>query len=621
MSEHNLSGFIDEARQLHALDPNRHKSDATARSAAHYERKTGGSLEKPLHLTANYLGRLACLDENESAKERYLHAIIDSLVVQPEAISENRWRAHVQKSRDMGSGPHELNSEYFATELNTLQSLQKDSLRPWAKHVGEAEYPMWFKVYALEGLARLGSFHSYGEGAEKSFKFDRRRKDSFATFPRYNPEALQIVYGRLVAHHNGPPAPESEKSFYNGSFNHLYAQALRKNSVVVELPATPEDVQGEWIHYGDYLRYDKADKQKLMEAAADNWCIAGGTYAKNYLRNGSEFFLFHLKNPDTHQLSSTAAVAIRMVYSWDDDAPIVEEVSGADNGPDQDIHAVLQPMANDALLGLAGGTEYLEDMKISTQLSVMDRKWQGGEAFTLAELELIYEVRSTLGGWADEDVRLHDFRQDSAEHQRALAAKYGDAAEYMVLRANEINDRIPEMLERGIDMNLVVRKIATQKLIEYAPALLNSGVVPETLIGLMSTHSQYELVPALHEYGYDCAELINAMPANERAHHLESFRKAGIAVDLKELMYKLYVEESLATTVRLLCPYIDEIDLNELFSLLKSSDLSHRDGIDGVIGDVLYTISASALRKNADIFRKVGVMEGEITAVLEVKER
>lgn len=619
MNQRELSEFGDEAKRLHALDPNRHKSDATTRSANFWARKTGEILEKPLDLTANYLGRLACLDENGPAKERYLHAITNSLIVQPEDISQNRWRAHIQKSRDRGYVPHNLDANYFGTELNAIQGLQKDSLRPWVEHISEASYPMWFKVYALEGLARLGTFHSYGEGAAKNFKFDRRRKDSFAPFPRCNPETLQTVYDALTAHYDGTLAQDNEESFYNGSFNHLYAQALRKNSVVVELPAAPEDVQGEWIHYGDYNQHDSTHAQKLMDAAADNWCISSETYAKNFLNCGAEFYLFHLKNPDTHQLSSTATIAIRMIYSSDDKAMIVEEVSGANNGPDQDIHEVLAPMANETLYTLAGGAEYLEDIRTSDQLSVMDRKWQRGEAFTIEELELLYEVHDGLGRWAYEDVRVQDFRQDSAEHEPVLRKKYGEAARYIVLNSHETNAHIPELLERGVAMNLVINKFLTQNVIDFASPLLKSGVAPEELIRLVAESRQHHLVPALHEYGYDCSQLIAATPATGRVYHIESFRKAGITVDIKELVYQLHAEEALADTVRAICPYVDEVDLHEVLSLLTSSDTPDIEKSFVAIRDVLYNISADALRNNADAFRSAGITDREIAAALEIK--
>ena len=231
-----------------------------------------------------YLSRLDRMIEKHGDKveQKLWEASAENLVMEYEDIPESHWKQQERILRDNGQG-RELSryeKEYLAEDI---VSKQRESINTWSNYLGDKDcpYPTWFKVYAFDGVSKMGLIN------KETKEFEKRDKTTVASFPTLNPEVLAKVYRNInefyavnkedwLAQH-----PDDEKLVSlvkSGNFPKLYAKELFDTKTIIKTPENPEDVEGDWF------TYQLGDEDELAKAAeGTGWCIADPNVAHSYL--------------------------------------------------------------------------------------------------------------------------------------------------------------------------------------------------------------------------------------------------------------------------------------------------------------------------------------------------
>lgn len=374
----------------------------------------------------SYLDRIEKLVDSygNRLEKRLWHESVERLVISSEDITSGYWRTQEQILRDNGQG-HALDDYEKRALTRDIQKSQRESLRSWSDYLGseESPYPMWFKVYAWDGVSKMGVFDK-----EKQ-QFARRDKHTVAPYPKLNPAVLAKVYGAISDFYNQPSQGSQEEGSErnaelehlakSSNFNKLYSRILLSEKAIPKTPERTEDIHGKWIEYLP------GEEEKLAEAAEGTpWCIADPSMGRNYLERGTydewysyseddsgdgnkaKFILFHLQNPETNTLSSSACASIRLDVSGE-----VAEISGLDNG--QALEDPLIPIVEDKVKTFPGGERFLAAFADKKRLIALDHKMQANEELARDELEFIYEIDSPihrLNEWGEADSRVDELR-------------------------------------------------------------------------------------------------------------------------------------------------------------------------------------------------------------------
>ena len=483
-----------------------------------------------------YLSRLDNMVEKhgDALEQKLWAASAENLVMDYEDIPDAYWRQQEQILRDNGQG-RELSRGEKETLAEDLIKKQQESINTWSNYLGDKDcpYPLWFKVYAFDGVSKMGLIN------KETKEFEKRDKSTVASFPILNPEVLAKVYRNInefygvdkedwLAQH-----PDDEKLVSlvkSGNFPKLYAKELFETKTIIKTPEKPEDIEGDWF------TYQLGDEDELSKAAeGTGWCIADPNVAHNYLEYGNyghstnegtdeessskaKFIIFKLKAPNSPDGYSTNGVAsIRL----DPDGKVTE-VSGLNEG--QAIEDSLIPTVKEKVLSLPGGKEFLQKFEDKQTLIKLDHKLQKGEDLTKEELSFLYELDrpiATLDTYNDEDPRITELKE-----------KYG----------------IEYALEKGIDANKLVSNLNPKYIAFYLDTLLEHGT------------------------DIDVNELVSNLNPESIAFHLDTLLRHGADIDVNELVSNLDSHDIVRKLDTLLGNGAD-IDVNELVSNLDSYNI------------------------------------------------
>ena len=235
-----------------------------------------------------YLSRLDnMIEEHGDALEQKLWAAsAENLVMDYEDIPDAYWKQQEQILRDNGQG-RELSRGEKETLAEDLIEKQRESINTWSNYLGDKDcpYPLWFKIYAFDGVSKMGLIN------KETKEFEKRDKSTVASFPTLNPEVLAKVYRNInefygvdkedwLAQH-----PDDEKLVSlvkSGNFPKLYAKELFETKTIIKTPEKPEDIEGDWF------TYQLGNENELAKAAeGTGWCIADPNVAHNYLSYGN----------------------------------------------------------------------------------------------------------------------------------------------------------------------------------------------------------------------------------------------------------------------------------------------------------------------------------------------
>ena len=496
-----------------------------------------------------YLSRLDNMVEKhgDALEQKLWAASAENLVMDYEDIPDAYWRQQEQILRDNGQG-RELSRDEKETLAEDLIEKQRESINTWSNYLGDKDcpYPLWFKVYAFDGVSKMGLIN------KETKEFEKRDKTTVASFPTLNPEVLAKVYRNInefygvdkedwLAQH-----PDDEKLVSlvkSGNFPKLYAKELFETKTIIKTPEKPEDIEGDWF------TYQLGDEDELSKAAeGTGWCIADPNVAHNYLEYGNyghstnegtdeessskaKFIIFKLKAPNSPDGYSTNGVAsIRL-----DPDGMVTEVSGLNEG--QAIEDSLIPTVKEKVLSLPGGKEFLQKFEDKQTLIRLDHKLQKGEDLTKEELSFLYELDrpiATLDTYNDEDPRITELKE---KYGIEYALEKGIDANKLVSNLNPkyIAFYLDTLLKHGadIDVNELVSNLDSYDIVCKLDTLLRNGadINVNELVSNLDSYNIFDYLDALLRNGADINYIVSNLDPYDIVHNLDTLLKNGADIN------------------------------------------------------------------------------------------
>ena len=609
-----------------------------------------------------YLSRLDNMVEKhgDALEQKLWAASAENLVMDYEDIPDAYWRQQEQILRDNGQG-RELSRGEKETLAEDLIEKQRESINTWSNYLGDKDcpYPLWFKIYAFDGVSKMGLIN------KETKEFEKRDKSTVASFPILNPEVLAKVYRNInefygvdkedwLAQH-----PDDEKLVSlvkSGNFPKLYAKELFETKTIIKTPEKPEDIEGDWF------TYQLGDEDELAKVAeGTGWCIADPNVAHNYLSYGNyyagndnaweedednseedsqnsskaKFIIFKLKAPNSSDGYSTNGVAsIRL----DPDGKVTE-VSGLNEG--QAIEDSLIPTVKEKVLSLPGGKEFLQKFEDKQTLIKLDHKLQKGEDLTKEELSFLYELDrpiATLDTYNDEDPRITELKE---KYGIEYALEKGIDANKLVSNLNPkyIAFYLDTLLEHGvdIDVNKLVSNLNPKHIAFYLDTLLRKGadIDVNELVSNLDSYNIFDYLDALLRNGADIDNIVSNLDPYDIVCNLDTLLEHGADIDVNKLVSNLgpydivhnldtllehsadidYIVSNLdlsdiAFYLDTLLKHGADIDVNKLVSNLDPYDIVHnldtllRNGAD--INNVIREMDQKDIEDNIDLLREYG---------------
>ena len=600
-----------------------------------------------------YLSRLDNMVEKhgDALEQKLWAASAENLVMDYEDIPDAYWKQQEQILRDNGQG-RELSRDEKETLAEDLIEKQRESINTWSNYLGDKDcpYPLWFKIYAFDGVSKMGLIN------KETKEFEKRDKSTVASFPTLNPEVLAKVYRNInefygvdredwLAQH-----PDDEKLVSlvkSGNFPKLYAKELFETKTIIKTPEKPEDIEGDWF------TYQLGDEDELSKAAeGTGWCIADPNVAHNYLEYGNyghstnegtdeessskaKFIIFKLKAPNSPDGYSTNGVAsIRL-----DPDGMVTEVSGLNEG--QAIEDSLIPTVKEKVLSLPGGKEFLQKFEDKQTLIRLDHKLQKGEDLTKEELSFLYELDrpiATLDTYNDEDPRITELKE---KYGIEYALEKGIDANKLVSNLNPkyIAFYLDTLLEHGtdIDVNELVSNLNPKYIAFYLDTLLEHGadIDVNELVSNLDSYNIFDYLDALLRNGADIDNIVSNLDPYDIVCNLDTLLEHGADIDVNKLVSNLgpydivhnldtllehsadidYIVSNLdlsdiAFYLDTLLKHGADIDVNKLVSNLDPYDIVHnldtllKNGAD--INNVIREMDQKDIEDNIDLLREYG---------------
>ena len=623
------------ARALTATGFENHQKEIVD-SSFNKARKQGEKLPGKNNERRNYayLSRLEKLiDKYGNGLEKKLwESSVNNMIVKPENITDGYWRTQEQILRDNGQG-RELSDQEKTILTEDIQKQQRESLESWSNYLGDknSPYPLWFKVYAWDGMTKMGVFDK-----EKGY-FKKRDEHTVAPYPKLNPAVLAKTYG-VVADFYGIKDKERytenrerneilEALAASGNFNKLYSKILLSEKAIPKTPEKTEDIQGEWVEYLP------GDEEKLASAAEGTpWCVADPGTGRNYLEYGNyagdedddeddyddyryadddeyhdnqaKFILFHLYDPEKNMLSESACASIRL-----NPEGRVAEISGLNEG--QALEDSLVPIVEEKVKTLPGGEDFLEAFADKQELIRLDRKMQNDEDLTREELEFVYELNrpiKTLDTYNDEDPRIFELKMaytisyaiDAGVNANKLAPK-------VFFNRYAINSEVDTLIKHGVDINSLIDSLSSDDISDNLLVLLDNGGDVNKIANKLRVIYDTDLRTLL-EHGANVDQLVSKLDRPYSiVHNLDVLNSYGVDIDIKRLVSKMSsfdITRSLSTLLN------HGVDANQLVSELDPWDIVNyldtllNHGAD--IGKIASALSPGQIAENIDILRAHG---------------
>ena len=530
-----------------------------------------------------YLSRLDNMIEKhgDAIEQKLWAASAENLVMEYEDIPDAYWKQQEQILRDNGQG-RELSRDEKEYLTEDIINKQRESINAWSNYLGDKDcpYPTWFKVYAFDGVSKMGLIN------KETKEFEKRDKTTVASFPNLNPEVLAKVYRNinefyavnkedwLAQHPNDEKLVSLVKS---GNFPKLYAKELFDTKTIIKTPENPEDVEGDWFIY------QLGDEDELAKAAeGTGWCIADPNVAHNYLSYGNyagnendweddedwedededwedeeednnnwgedennpeednqsdpkaKFIVFKLKAPNSPDGYSTNGVAsIRLGPDGK-----VTEVSGLNEG--QAIEDSLIPTVKEKVLSLPGGKEFLQKFEDKQTLIRLDHKMQNGEDLTKEELSFLYELEhpiATLDTYNSKDPRIPELKE---KYSIEYALEKGLDVNKLVssLEPEDITKNLDTFLEHSadIDVNKLISSLYPDDIVDNLDTLLRNGADIDNIVDNIESEDIARHLDSLLEYGADINNIVDKMEPYAVADRLDYFLERGVDINIDELV-------------------------------------------------------------------------------------
>ena len=403
-----------------------------------------------------------------------------------EDIPDSYWRSQEEAYRDNGHIIH-YDARLKSEELEIIQQEQVNSIELWESYLQHEScpYPMWFKLYALDGISKMGKYD------KNRGEFVKRDNTTVAPYPRLDEASLAKVFQSIVDFYSlGDKSTRPQKQgggadeeltalIKSGNFNKLYTKFLSQERYIIEVPKNPENIHGEWIEY------NPGDEEKLAKAAdCTPWCIVSPSVAHNYLEYGNyegvgiggykdgnyqskaKFILFHLEDSSTGEMSGSGCAFIRLGVDGR-----VAEISGLQKG--QALDDSLVGIVEEKVMSLPGGEKFLEAFKDKKRLIEIDHKWRRGEELTEEDIAFINGPIHTLDTYNKEDPRV------TFAKTIAIPLRNGEDINKIVgnLDSYTIIENLDTLLAHGADIDIdnLAKNLDSEYIIGHLDTLLAHG--------------------------------------------------------------------------------------------------------------------------------------------------
>ena len=586
-----------------------------------------------------YLSRLDNMVEKhgDALEQKLWAASAENLVMDYEDIPDAYWKQQEQILRDNGQG-RELSRDEKENLAEDIIEKQRESINTWSNYLGDKDcpYPLWFKIYAFDGVSKMGLIN------KETKEFEKRDKSTVASFPTLDPEVLAKVYRNInefygvdkedwLAQH-----PDDEKLVSlvkSGNFPKLYAKELFETKTIIKTPEKPEDIEGDWF------TYQLGDEDELAKAAeGTGWCIADPNVAHNYLEYGNyghsrnegideesnskaKFIIFKLKAPNSLDGYSTNGVAsIRL----DPDGKVTE-VSGLNEG--QAIEDSLIPTVKEKVLSLPGGKEFLQKFEDKQTLIRLDHKLQNGEDLTKEELSFLYELDrpiATLDTYNSKDPRITELRK---KYDLEYAFEKGVDVNKMVasLGSYDLMQNLDTFIKHDVNINIIVSNLEPKDVARNLDTLLKHGADIDNIVSNMTSIGIAGKLDTLLDHGVNINinELVSDLGSYETAFYLDTLLKHGADMDVDELVSDL---ESYEITHNLDTLLKHGADMDVILSGMKPNQIAHnldtllKHGAEIDIDELVSSLDVDDLPDDLDNLLKHGADVNQITRKLKERD-
>lgn len=463
----------------------------------------------------SYLNRLEKVVEkggSETEKRLWRKSIANVHLVQQEDITESTWNSVLQAALSHGYG-YEVTSvsdEQKQAMTKQYRDLQIEDLNSFAEYFADEDcpYPLWFKIYAWDGLTNLSRNTKVGKDGFPIFQ--KRDKSTTSGFPKLNPAALAKMYDGITRYYglttNAAEAPYatqktdtiSETLVRSGSFAKIYSYEMSQLSKQVEVPDKTEDVHGEWVEYD-------TTKSNELSAAAEGtpWCIVSPNVAKNYLLYGSyshandkevdekskgRFLLFHLYDKETNELAPNACASIRI-----NPAGEVAEISGILDGPAQNLNRSLLPIVEEKANQLPNGLKVFRHTLDNAELTRLYKiTKENDRKFSVEDIDYVFEVERKIKPdvWYhredDSPIPAKDYRieriQDFILSNPNSISPSGANRIAEILDEHAVAEHARALLSAHADMDKIVDKLTPLHRIKIIDVLKSRGFNPDDIL-------------------------------------------------------------------------------------------------------------------------------------------
>ena len=545
-----------------------------------------------------YLSRLDNMIEKhgDALEQKLWAASAENLVMDYEDIPDAYWKQQEQILRDNGQG-RELSRDEKEYLTEDIINKQRESINTWSNYLGDKDcpYPTWFKVYAFDGVSKMGLIN------KETREFEKRDKTTVASFPTLNPEVLAKVYRNINEFYDVEKEdwlskhPDDEKLVSlvkSANFPKLYAKELFDTKTIIKTPENPEDVEGDWF------TYQLGDEDELAKAAeGTGWCIADPNVAHSYLsysnyagnendweddedwedddeywgdededwkeEEGNNGWEEDENNPeedennpeedknnpeeDNQSDPKTKFIVFKLKapnspdgYSTNGVASIrldpdgkVTEVSGLNEG--QAIEDSLIPTVKEKVLSLPGGKEFLQKFEDKQTLIRLDKKMKKGEDLTKEELSFLYELDrpiATLDTYNSKDPRIPELKE---EYSIEYALEKGLDINKLVpsLKPEDIAKNLAPLIRHGadIDINELVSNLDPVQIAKNLDSLLEHGADINNIENNIDSDDTSDNLDYLLEHGADINNILDNMDSDDIAYNRDFLLEHGVDIN------------------------------------------------------------------------------------------
>ena len=477
---------------------------------------------------------------------------------------------------------------YKEKDYKKLRQGQVDTLAKWTEYLSnkEAPFPTWFKVYAFDGITKIGTYDS------KHGRYEKRNNTTIAPYPDVNPavlantfNAVNVFYGQDRDKWFDEHIADDELNAVVklGNFGKIYTHFFNEAYEHLPTPERTEDIKGQWFDFYP------GDEEQLAEASRGTpWCIANTAYGKNYLHtndenitnNQSRFRLFKLENDSSIDgMSKTACASIRF-----DPQGKVAEVSGLANGSNQTIQDSLVPVVEQEVFKhpLDPDQHFKEKFRDKKELIRLQDKAKKGEDLTLDEYAFLYEndrIIFTLDTYGGPDLKIAELR-NFYNISRLLQSDNKDALDQDLLMqklecilkeagSSDLAANIDTLLENGIGINTIFNKLNSYDTSQNIDTLLENGINVNSIFSKLDSHDISQSLDTLLENGTGINDILDKLDGYIITKNLDTLLEKGININtIFDKLDNYHVLQNIDTLLE------KGININTIFDKLDSYHVS-----------------------------------------------